>query len=53
MDSTRLTLIHGMTHATIAYYRKLARMCGVWATARAMRKRGYTVEQARHAILGC
>jgi hypothetical protein len=44
-------LILGMTIVTIAYYRKLTRMCGVWATARHMAKLGYTVEQARFVCL--
>jgi hypothetical protein len=35
----------------VDYYRALARMCGRWATARAMMKRGYSLAQARWVLL--
>jgi hypothetical protein len=41
-----------MSDVSIAYFQKLARMCGYWATARMMRKRGYSLAQCRTVLFG-
>jgi len=40
-----------MTDLDFLRYRNLARMCGKWATARAMRKAGFSLSAARFVLL--
>jgi hypothetical protein len=34
----------------VPYYRAMARRCGIWPTARAMRKAGYSIWQCRWVL---
>ena len=41
-----------MSATQVNHFQKLARMCGVWATARKMCKEGYPIEMALRVLCG-